>query len=282
MEPLPENFALYTEWPEYLEDYLSPPWMKTCWVGKHPSGLRRSFGAWGFESYTTHIEPSVSPRETRTFIMWRCLHAHKVSEGWWKSRFIDAVLSPRAQYSQAIVRLTGNESDFKQWPRHQRNQWRRGLANGKFSVDSVTLNDFWSAYQTSISWEKVPRYERDIILRKLSEMVNRGYMLRFRIAREESTGAILAGIATLDSREHDSSFYYVSFLCQAGRKHRAVMGLLHDWYLYATEQNYTTLQLGKVWTTPERRGYSDFKRQFATHYIEFSRTLYRYVPRPSL
>jgi hypothetical protein len=283
MEALPEDFVLYTEWPEFQRENDFPAMMHAAYVGDAPRGLRRGIWPLFSEAYVSDTEPSTALPGPSRFILWQRLMRTDVPAGWRHGSLVAELCGESYNYAIGYVRLSPDHSHFLRWapaekPRLKR--WREELLGKAYAIETIDPETFWNAYQGSDTWKKIDRFYLTWLHTKLFEQFAPHGTVECRVARNLHTGEVVAGMATLGSQPHKSSYYFIGFLCEAGREDHAMTGMMHDWFVRSVDKGCTHLHLGQFWdkSSPKNwRGFSDFKAKFGTEYIHFPPTLYRFV-----
>ena len=284
-DEIPEDFVIYTEWPEFMSAEMMPSWTRARYVGSSPRGMRRGIGPLVIESYVSDKEPTIGAGPGR-IVIWQRLSRSDVPQGWHTNRLISKIASGKP-YREGFSLIESDESHFLRWApteRARRRHWHKDLLNKKYRIDTVTGGEFWTAYKTSSTWKKIERFNRMTLHQLLNFYADHGTNLVCRVMRRIDTGEIVAGMSTLNSPTCRGSYYFIGFLCDSGRADHAMTGLMDDWFTYASEKGIRYVDLGHFWgkDSPHNwKGFSDFKAKFVTHYIDFPPILIRLVRRSS-
>lgn len=286
MEDLPTDFVLYTEWPEYLEDKMLPSWIPApLWVGERPRGLQRNFlGLFFSETYTTHEEPVLEASSGRgRLVIWQPLNRSDIPPRWRRSTFWDVFLQTRRDYKEGYVGLDAGPELWSATQRRMRRRWIATMLNQTHVIRVVTREEFLDAYKKSRTWARIEKYHSEYLLKKSALDAGAGRHISYRVVCDTRSNEIIAGLATLDSPTHKSSYYFMAFVHSQDNKIPAMTGLVDDWCTRSREKGFSTIQFGRFRSPRNTKihkdweGFSLFKSTFGTRYIEFSPVLYRYI-----
>ena len=277
---LPEDFVLYTEWPEFRAVEMTPQWVCPEYVGINPRGLRRGFWPLYAESYVSDIEPCTALAGPGRLVMWQRLNRTSIPPGW-KANGLALFLDDKGSCREGFTRIYQDGTHFDNWApteRARRKRWINQSLDKEYIILTVSVDVFWNAYKTSATWRKIEFFYRMMLHKQLILWADRS--LTCRVVKNSNTGDIVAGMATLDSLECRGSYYFIGFLCESGKKDHAMTGLMNDWFENSTRKGIKYIYFGQFWDkdSPHNwKGFSDFKAKFTTDYIDFPPLLVKWV-----
>ncbi len=287
MNEIPDDFVLYTEWPEFMSAEMMPRLLKPHYVGENPSGLRRNIGPLCVEGYVSDKEPLLNEPGPSRIVIWERLGRTDIPPNWSTNNLISRMASS-IPYREGFAIVDQDGSHFTRWApteRARRRRWHEVLIDRKYRIVDISGDEFWTAYKTSSTWKKIRYFYRELLRQMFRLYQQNGQPVVYRVVRRIDTGEIVAGMATLDSLKYRGSYYFIGFLCDAGRTDHAMTALMDDWFTRSSESGIRYVQLGHFWgkDSPENwKGFSDFKAKFTTHYIDFPPLLVRFVRRSRL
>ncbi len=228
-----------------------------------------------FELYISDIEPDVTHHKKWAIVQWQRMGRQDIPKGWLQ-------LSKRSYKQEAFFELHTDVPYYSTWStsaRRYRTRWRKQLLGRRYTIESVFFDEFKTAYMQSTVAKKIGMSEFAILERKMNDPYTRSFITLFAV-RDIRTGTLAAGIATLYSPTYNSSYYQSSFTNQLFSKDRVKLGLMDYCFENAQKKKVRFIALGHVWVkgnARERKGYSDFKKQFGPLHVSFPPLLWRIV-----
>lgn len=270
-DPLPAGYQHYKQSLEYLRGDCDPK-RSVRIIGKDGYlGMSWQAGPFRFEGYETDVEPQIEPG-SRRMVIWQPLTRLDKPRGWHRS------------FIQMNFRRTGfaeirdQERYWESWTPHAQRHRRRWLRDTRYAIEEVDLETFVSAYQTV-------RKLSGFLRREFVKMVRRrfaahGNAVHLFVARERTTGQIVAGLATVDFPDVSHTHHLISFIHSSVESSSVGTGLIDYWFQHAISAGIRFLNFGVFWSFGDSwswRGFSKFKSQFGIYYIHRPNPLVRFV-----
>ena len=274
---LPLGFVPYQQWPEYGFEFDAAPGLRSKKVGTHPTGARRSIGPLCVEEYVSDIEPDLSQSDTDhsapgRMVVWRRLVRTDKPKGW-------HVFSKRPSRVEGFLEIASTGEYWKSWSkiaRHERTLWRAHMSEGSYAIKEISWEDFSAGYTHSTVAQKIGL---DLLNATGKKWSARPEHITFWGAYNTQKNILIAGIATVQSPQHEGSYYQCGFMTAHASETFAMIGLIDHWCTFAQEKNLRFLQLGRFWTRGESstwKGFSLFKSKFRPAMIAYPPVLLRF------
>jgi len=264
--------------------YVSPKMVRAYWereaaihndlvVGHDGNcGTRWQHGPFFFEKYTTNEEPVIDLHGPWRYVIWQPLTRVIPPAGWGVARF------NISQRRGGVFNLgVGNwEARWSAAARRQLKHWCAGEAKGEWRHQTATLPEFHRAFSSAVMRADLKSGFQRILDQKATD---HGDRLKLSLA-VLSDGTPLAGLAMLDVPEASQSVHLAAFTTPAGRATPAGVGLMAACFEAAVAAGFAWLDLGNFWVPGEPaswRGFSRFKSQFVTDWLDFPPPFTRYV-----
>lgn len=274
-DPIPQGLTHYHQWPEYNMAAEFPADVQPVNIGSSPIGVRWNNWPFDTELYISDEEPKLQSYKKWRLLQWQRISHTEKPKGWWQP-------SKESYKREAFVELT-SAPYWEKWSastRQYRNRWRDKLLGSMYSITSCEFSEFKQAYEESLVAKRIGMEEFDILERKWHDPATRPF-LSLAVVRELQSGTIAAGMALLHSPTCKSEYYQTGFVRPAFAKEHLMVGLMDYWFQHARARGTRFLALGHLWKKGNdvgKKGYSDFKLQFAPIKILFPPMLVRLVP----
>jgi GNAT superfamily N-acetyltransferase/precorrin-6B methylase 2 len=227
-------------------------------------GLRWKRGPLRFEGYFSDDEPACDPDAPRRLVIWQPLRPNVIRpKTWW--RFPLPVNVRRTGH----VEISDPAEYWKDWNENVRRQRAKWLKAKPLAIEEVSLDDFVAGYREARPWFRM----RDMFVKQLRErIVLFPGLVTLLGARDPATGQIRAGFATLDIPECGASIHLTSFFHPQFRRTGVGTALVDAWFRRAIAHNIRYLDFDIFWVFGEPRewkGFSKFKSQFGTRFVDY-------------
>ena len=268
---LPKGYITFKSSPSFLKREYKDEKTKIA-IGGEAIGYSWRVGPIIFERYEGDIEPTPRADSNFKFIIWQPTARRDKPNGWRRSW--DQIGNKRSGFAE----ITSPENYWHDWDAHalrHRNKWMRVKTN-KWQITEVSLNDFTDAYKRI----QKKTYLIDITISQLERSARRqGNNLRLFAAKAQD-GIIHAGFAAVDIPEENQSYHLTSFHDQEAKRDSVGTGLIDEWFKNSIQHNLRFLDFWVFWSPGENRswrGFSKFKAQFATNFIDYPKPLLKFI-----
>jgi predicted O-methyltransferase YrrM len=222
------------------------------------------------ETYLTDEEPTLDPEAPRRLVIWQPLTRQVAPKGWWRA-WINMHMN-----RTGFAEIKDPEHYWKAWSKHAQRHRLKWEKEEDMEIVSIDYAPFSNAYKRwSKFWFLNSMYVD--MLRKKEE--RHGRRMHYLVGRKKSTGEIVAGFAFNDVPEGSQSIHVISFIRKKfARKTSVGVGLMDEWFKHAVKNNIRFLDFDLFWApgeSPTWKGFSRFKGQFVTRYIDYPRPFLR-------
>lgn len=279
LRELPSGFVPRQQWPEYVLETDAPLFMRPWLVGQNPQGLRRGIGPLIMEEYISDDAPDIHLSDAThaappRILIWQRVHTTMTLPGW-------HTLSRRPGKLEGFKELIPGTPYTNQWSvsalRYLK-KWRTEQLGTHYTIEPVSYDEFARAYEHGTVVQRIGRTLIHTLGRKI--MVDGGNSaITLWAARNKSTGAIDAGLATITSTTHRSSYYHTGFVCARAAHTNAMVGLMDHWFTTCEAQRVRFVCFGQFWRAGDPsswKGFSAFKSKFGLQYLAYPPALYRF------
>jgi hypothetical protein len=232
-------------------------------------GYRVSLWPFRVETYYSETEPKLDHDETFRIVTWQPYVSQK-PRGWHHT--FSSVLSKRTGY---VDLQKGNA-----WSSHARRHLRKWQKDTQWEVVTPSSEEFIKAYK-STDKDMLLKYMLGGVMEKAKE--GHGENCRFFAVVRKGTKELAAGFCCLDIPESSSSLHVTSFILNPYRNSSIGYGLINHWFESLRQRQIRFADFGGFWAPGDPKswkGFSNFKGQFGTEYINYPRPLTRLAGRP--
>ena len=285
LKSVPSEFAIYTEWPEFNQQFKFTKIMHPEYIGD-PRGFKRRLGPLCVETYITDREPQVVREKTDTLIriiIWQPLVRRDIPSDWSTNTFVIKTFHHLIENKIGLALLSKTKKYYDLWaPQEQRRRrtWMKESEKGLYDIISLSTDEFWNYYSKSETWKKINSFDREIIRFKMDSDIGKSPTIRYRCVVDKSNNSIVAGLASIYSPSCRAVYYFIPFLYIEGHGKAVMTGLIDDLFQFAESMKCSNVQFGQFWTKgrPDNwRGFSEFKAKFCTDFIEFPPALVKFI-----
>ena len=227
-------------------------------------GLRWERGPFRFEGYYSDLEPIPDPKAPRRLIVWQPLLDHtRHHKGW--MRFPLPVNIRRTGYAE----ITDTDTYWKDWTENVRRQRSKWLKQQPLIIEHVPFDEYTNAFREAKPWFHM----RDMFVQAIRErLVQHPGLVHIVGARDPQTKKVRAGFVYLDVPEASASVHLTSFYHPDEARTGVGTGLVDSWFTHGIEQKLRYLDFDLFWVRGEPRewkGFSTFKSQFGTKFVDY-------------
>ncbi len=224
-----------------------------------------------FEKYEGDNEPSPVADKFK-IVIWQPTFATYRPDGWHRS--FDHLGNKRT----AFAKIINPEKYWSNWPRHAQRHRKKWLKNLGLTwvLETVGIDEFTEAL-------KRIQKGKEALIPALAHLERssrgQGKFLNLTVAKTRD-GQIHAGLATVDVPELSQSYHLVSFHDPLAKQNSVGTGLIDNSFKESIEKGFSFLDFGIVWAPGESKtwqGYSQFKAQFATNFIDYPKPLLKFI-----
>jgi len=269
-EIIPDRKITYRSHPGYMARENAGQTRATIIGHDGCYGSRWFHGPMCFERFTSDEEPTITKDGQWRLVVWQTLKRMDRPAGWWRG-------TPGMSIGMTGYAPVPQSGDYlAQWTPHARrhlSRWKKS----KWIIREITFDEYVEGYSRS---------DQDIILRSLFNsllklrITTHPGLVRIYGAAPSATARIEAGFVSTDVPETGESLHTFSFLCPAGRDVAAGTGLMDHWFAVAQARGVSWLDFGIFWRKGDPKswkGFSRFKSQFGTRFLEYPTPLMRFV-----
>lgn len=275
---IPPEFVPVETWPEYGYIAGPAPFCKREYVGDNHNAIRWSAWPLTFEQHIGDDEPDLEKSKQgelayNRFVTWRRVRRADTPKGWHSS-------SQPAPQIDGVRLLNGNITEgWGKNARHDARIWLEKHAGISHVIERVSLDEYDSAYRTSLIATRVNKQRIKYLRRKLALPEVAAHTELWGV-RDLSTNAIVAGTALIHSPTHKGSTHFAPFIHEEARRIYAATALIHHWFSRATERGDRFVATTNFWFPGKDKswkGFSEFKSHFGWQYIAYPPELWRFV-----
>jgi hypothetical protein len=278
---IPDNFSPPESWPEHGHFAFPPPVCTREKVGINPAGIRWSLWPITIEEYISDQEPDLAESskgslQRNRIIRWRRIGHTNKPKGWREP-------TKRPWRIDGFTHIKAGEDHVERWHKNARRDikmWHTRHLGGNYSIEEVSPDEYIPAYLTSTVGKKIG-FDTSVTFRRTLEIPLAKQHLRLWGARNKSTGAIVAGLASTYAPRIQSSSYRWPFATPEGKQVNAVTGLIDHWFTDAKSHGIELQVMTSFWfpgVSNSWKGFSEFKSHFGLEYIAYPPELVRFVP----
>lgn len=235
-------------------------------------GTTKKIANFCFEHYIGNQEPTAAKDGVKKIITWQSLNKIKAPIGWRKNYFAGRPLQ------NGIAILDNNHNYQQNWSNHVRRHQKKWQKQNQYELVEVDGLTFIKAYRDS----KV----LDFIIREGFVRVIKYHLkthpenLIFIAAKNKENKKIMAGLAVINYPDISLSTHLISFINHEAKKTSVGVGLIDYWFQLSLQNKIRFLNFGIVWKKGDPRswqGYSNFKKQFGLHLINYPRPFFKII-----
>ena len=274
----PKWFTPPEQWPEFNALTHPPTICAKEEVGKNPKGVRWSLWPLTFEEYVSDQEPDLAASTIgnlarNRLVTWKRIGRTDTPLGWWMGKSpwrIDGVynLKENPHYT----------TDWSQTERRHQHKWATLVAQQKYRIEEISIDEFANAYTKSIVAKKFGTELLLLTKRKHATASTQNLVLYG--VRDIESHTIIAGTAVIYSPTYKGSTCESRFMLPAARGTHAMTGLMDHWFAESKKRGSVFLVFMYFWYpgAPKKwSGFSEFKSHFCKHYIAYPPELTRFV-----
>jgi hypothetical protein len=271
--PIPTEYTHYRTSKEFLdrEERAKKNYFTIGEKGKY--GQHWKIGPWHLENYYGDNEPMLDKEGPFRMVVWQPITLKEKPKGWFRLRVGVAI-----QRTGFVDLKDGVNPGL--WTNHAQRHLKKWLkSQDEWEIFEPTLEEFITAYRKS---------PKDIILKLMfidilkKEIKAHKKNVRMFCGRKKETGEIEAGFVALDIPEVKQSLHLISFLHNSAKDSPLGYGLINYWFNSIIEKGFRFADFGIFWKKGDPRswrGYSRFKSQFGTQFVDYPKPLVRWTGR---
>lgn len=235
------------------------------------TGVRQALGPGLVEFYRGDREPVLLSETRGRLVFWYPTTRLDRLKDWY--RF--PLQNDRRKTGFAVVEP--GEFYWKSWSSQAQRHRADWFKQDRFVLVKPDFSEYAQAYaRCHLDRDLVKSFTHSIE----RKMRSHAGLVRLYGIRDRQTGALVAGLTTLDIPEIQQSMHVTSFLLDEARKTPSGVALIEAWFSEGQARGVRFFEFDGFWAPGDPvswKGYSQFKAQFNIHFIVYPKPLMRFV-----
>lgn len=268
-DAVPSDYNHYRESREFLE--REEKVLRYKLTNNPVPGVTWKFGPIIFERYLSDTEPEVLPGPSR-LVIWQRIRTGDKPKGW--KNFIARADARKTGFAE----LTKPEY-WNNWSTHakrHRLKWLENKRKNNWEIYTPTAEEFIDTYKKH---KMSPILKRLFIGLYKDKLRAQGDLVGI-IGARQMNGPLEAAFIYVDVPEIKQSFHLISFHSEQAKQSSVGVGLIDEWFKYGISRGFSYLDFCLFWAPGDPKdwkGFSLFKSQFGTRFIDYPKPLFKWA-----